>query len=291
MKVLEYAKILRFRINYLVVIFCAMFLARQFSIIPFLLVSIFSYSALFYGVMVNFANDYDSDSKNPPMKRYGHITGKIEFRKISRLSSLFLILTIISGLSMAFIKNDLIFLLLTIIAIHCGFSYSSPPFRLKRFWWGGIVSYTLSTSVIFIISVLAFGGADRMIILLSVLVLWFGSLSVWSLSHISDRKFDKKTKIVTPAMKFSKRQLSFLYTIFIAVSSFFGIYVSMFLLGMWWSFIPFTVSFLVSVKPAVSILRENDMNRLRKKAHGPGVMPYRLNVIFLAIIYLLAFLA
>ncbi|MEE9323770.1 MAG: prenyltransferase [Candidatus Aenigmarchaeota archaeon] len=287
MSVLDWIRLSRFRLNYLIAIMCGIALSQQFSLSTFILVLTFSYSALFYGVFVNFVHDYGSDKMNPSMKMYAHVSGKIPLDKIKNLSRVFLAVTIMTGIVLGLIRNNFLFIILLVWAIHCGFSYSSPPLRLKRFWWGGIVTYTFSTAVIFLTSALAFGANDLLLITLSVFVFWFGSLSVWALTHISDKKFDRKNQVVTPAMKFGLSKALVLHNSFLFISSIFAILVSVLFLKMWWIFSPFIATMILSYLWGKSIIGERDLGVLRKRAHTFGVAPYWLNISFLTMVYAL----
>ncbi len=285
MNALDCIRLSRFRLNYLIAIICGIALSQQFSLTTFVLVLTFSYSALFYGVFVNFVHDYRSDRMNPSMKKYAHISGKISLDKIKKLSRVFLSVTILTGIILSLFTNNPIFIILLIWAVHCGFSYSCPPLRLKRFWWGGIFTYTFSTAVIFLTSALAFGAKDLLLMTLSVFVFWFGSLSGWAFTHISDREFDRKDHVVTPAVKFGSSNALVLHNSFLSVSSIFAILVSVIFLKVWWFFSPFIATLILSYLWGRSIIRERDISILRKRAHTFGVAPYWLNISLLTVVY------
>jgi 4-hydroxybenzoate polyprenyltransferase len=288
MIIIEYLKILRFRFNYLMAILCGLFLAgitQGFDLMIFLAVMAFSYSALFYGTMVNFFYDKRIDEKNPAMKTYGHVSGKIPAGRIGYLKWLFFISMFLSGAVLYLMTYNVFLVPLMILALHCGFSYSAPPLRLKRFWWGGIITYTLSTSVVFLISALSFRAGDVALVTLTVLAFWSGSLSGWALAHISDKKYDLEEGITTPAVRFGRERCIRMHTVFALLSCIFASAASYIALGVLFVLIPFAATALISLYSSESVGRETGGGMIRKKSYTLGVSPYWLNMAFLMIIY------
>ena len=283
---LDWVRLFRPRFNYLIAIFCAIALAKHFSLFDFLLVSAFSYSALFYGTFVNFFHDFNIDIKNPSMKKYIHISGKISRRKIRTLMNLFLGLTILFGALLVISKKNLIFAPLTLWAILCGLSYSAPPLRLKRFWWGGMITYTLSTSGVFLTSAFVFGLTKPILMVLTMLVFWCGSLSGFMLAHISDKDFDKSSGLETPPIKFGKERCIWFYVIFVFLSCVFGTITSILFFKPEFIFL-FLLSLLFSIFVSKSIRNEKILEKVRSKAYRLGVIPYRINMISLLLMFII----
>lgn len=286
-KIKDWFHLLRLRYHYLITIICAVGLANRFSLVSFLFTIALVYSSACYAELVNFIYDFKIDSKNPSMKKYAHIQGKISLYQLKLASYFFFILILISGISLFFIKNNFIFIFLTLWAIHCGYSYSVPPLRLKRFWWGGIVTYTFSSTVSFLIGAFAFGATSIPIIFLTSLVFWFGSLSAWALMHIPDIKFDKKENIVSPAIKFGKTICIKYYKILFFFSSFFGAFTVLMFFKNYFAIIPFIVSVLLSFHISRLMNGIFKTQKMRHKIYKLSVLPYRLNIIFLTIFYFL----
>jgi 4-hydroxybenzoate polyprenyltransferase len=219
------------------------------------------------------------------MHKYAHIGGNVSLKQLRLVSQICLIIAILSGIALLFVKYNPLFLFLTLWMFHCGFSYSVPPLRLKRFWWGGAVTYTFSTTVPFLTAALAFGITNFLILLISACVFWFGSLSGWTLTHISDRKFDRECDLETPAIRFGVRRCFWLHIVFLFASSFAGMIACVFYSRLYWTALPFLFTMVLSIITGKRVIEDANLEKIRFKAHTIGVSPYWLNITFLTIVY------
>lgn len=279
----DWLPLFRLKPHYSIMVACAIALSGELQLSYIALLVAFAYLTAAYGELVNFLHDYKIDVKNPRMKNYAHITGKIQFSSLKKATNLFLLMALASGFALYMIKKEV--LLLVILAIHCAYSYSAPPLRLKRYWWGGIITYTPYTATVLLISAVVL-GAEIETAGVAAFAFWLGSLSVWTLTNIPDQKYDKSEGVETAALKFGTATCISAYLplalLSTAVSAALVIHTS----GSPYIGVPFLIPAAIGVS-AYALMKKEAKHSITKQALNAGFLPYRYNMALVTLSYFL----
>jgi len=277
----EWLPLFRLRPHYLIAIACAMALSKTPGIYSFAILVAFAYAVSIHGELANFTYDYESDKRNPRMKDYAHITGKIKISGVKIMSGLFLLLSLAAGVALLNLK--LLALPLVIFAVHCAYSYSTPPLRLKRYWWGGIVSYTTYTAVVLLVSATIF-GAPLPAAGMAALAFWLGSLSVWTLTSIPDQECDRQEGIETQALKFGAANCMRAYLPLALLSAMVAAAAAVKLAGNPYAGLPFLLPAAIGIT-AYSRMGKEAVTGLTKRTFDIAILPYRYNMALVTLSY------
>lgn len=270
----EWLPLFRLRPHYLVAISCAIALSSTPNTYYILILIAFSYFVSAHGELANFVYDYASDKKNPRMQKYAHITGKIKISSVKKASYLFLFMALFAGGALLNIKPALLPLIL--LGIHGLYSYSIPPLRLKRYWWGGVATYTTYSAVVLLISAVVL-GAQMETAAIVALAFWLGSLSVWTLTSIPDQEYDKKEGIETQAIKFGAASCISAYLPLVLLSTVIATYAVIKSTGNPYAAAPFLIPTTIGVTAYFRMKKEVEIG-MSKQAFNMAILPYRYNM-------------
>lgn len=267
----------------MIMVACAIALSPAPRLSYALVVIAFAYFIAIHGELVNFLYDFNLDLRNPRMKGYAHITGTIKRSSLKTAAYLFLLMALATGYALLDIRKDV--LLLIIMAIHCAHSYSAPPLRLKRYWWGGIITYTTYTAVVLLIST-SLLGAEPTAAGKTALAFWLGSLSVWTLTSIPDQAYDKKEGIETPAIKFGAEKCVNLYMLLALLSITISAAISIVPANNLYVGLPFLIPASIGMI-AYSRMKKEVKSEIRKQTFNLAILPYRYNMALVTLSYFL----
>lgn len=271
----------RIKPHWLVMVACALMLSPSPQLSYVALLLLFAYSNAIYGELVNFAYDYSIDIQNPKLKNYPHVTGKIKISSVKRLSSIFLLLVLGSGLALFMTKNEL--LLLILLALNATYSYSVPPLRIKRYWWGGFVTYTPYAAIVLLISAALLGSAQPTATMTAV-AFWIGSLSLWMLGGIPDKRYDKKNGVETPATKFGDEKCINAYLWLSLLSSAISAAIIINSANSFYAGIPFLIPLTIAITAYIRMKKEL-VTGISIQNLQIAILPHRYIMVFVTLAY------
>lgn len=253
---------------------CATALSSSPQIAYAVILVAFGYLVAAHGEFVNFAYDYEIDKQNPRMKKFATVTGKISISKVKEASYITLLLAFFTGGLLILIKKEV--LLLVLLAIHSQYSYSAPPLRLKKYWWGGFATYTMYTGVLILISAIIL-GAGTATAAITALAFWLGSLSLWTLAGIPDKTYDKKEGVETPATKFGNERCILAYILLALLSSILSAGIVIKLTNRLDAGLPFLIPAAIGITAYLRMKKEAGI-RISENALSVAKLPYRYNM-------------
>ncbi len=279
----DWLPLFRLRPHYFIMVACGIALSPSPQLSYAALLVAFAYLTAAHGELVNFVYDYQIDLRNPKMRDYAHITGRIKLSSVKKASDLFLFMSLLAGAALLAINKVL--LPLVILAIHSQNSYSSPPFRLKKYWWGGIVTYTTYTAILFLISASVL-GAEMATAGMAALAFWLGSMSVLMLTNIPDQKYDKREGVETITLKFGVEKCIRAYLPLAMLSSALSAALIVDSAKSLYATLPFLIPAAIAVTAYLRMEEESKKN-ITNQTFRLGMLPYRYNMALVTLAYFL----
>jgi len=223
--------------------------------LPVLLYILLFFTILTYSCNINCVNDLRVDEKSK--KHLSDAVKAIGIQKLKTVLAIELFVSIIIIISLCILKKDMIYLL-AVGGILCGYSYSSPPLRIKK---RGILSPFPVIFGLYFLPIIAgwYIVANR----LSIFVILFATgyaLIMQGITFINtceDFEEDRTFGIQTIAHVFGARTTLFLGTIFVSVGGVLVLFLILFnkMQPIVSEIIPFLLILIISVFFLISITR------------------------------------